>query len=111
MTGCSITVGVGGLLLGAILYVILKLLLLVTLPPLLAFSCDCWLLLFELEEAADDKGAAATVARFGRISILMGIEFVVVALAAGAECSLVSFGGGSRPMLVVLLESSSDISL
>lgn len=61
-------------------------------PPLLVFSCG-WLL-FELVEVDEEDGAG--FGRFGRISILIGIEFVVVAVAAGAECNRVSFGGGSR---------------
>lgn len=64
----------------------------------------CWVL-FELDDDA--------VGKFGRISILKGIEFVVVAVAAGAECSLLSFGGTSRLKLALplLLVSSSEISL
>ena len=65
-----------------------------------------------------DADAAGNV---GRMSILNGTDdeddaFVaVVMVAAGAECSLVSFGGGSRLLPVLLLlpepDSSSEISL
>lgn len=66
-----------------------------------------------------DANAAGKV---GRMSILNGIDDVafvaVVMVAAGAECSLVSFGGGSRLLPVLLLlvllpepVSSREISL